>query len=159
MANPKIRSAWIASLVVMAIAAGYYTLVSSGKTSTATLVTETGRHSLSLELADTPEEREIGLMNRQSMPDGHGMLFDFKESRPVTMWMKNTLIPLDMLFMDASGTITRVATNAQPMSLDLIRSGGPVSYVLELNAGTAARYKAKKGDRLIDAAAGLGAQR
>ncbi len=76
------------------------------------------------------------------------MLFDFDENRDVTMWMKNTLIPLDMLFIDETGKVTRVSTNAQPLSLATIPSGGPVRYVLEINGGAAARYGVKAGDRL-----------
>ncbi|MEF2074966.1 DUF192 domain-containing protein [Consotaella aegiceratis] len=99
--------------------------------------------------ADTPDERATGLVNRNSMPADHGMLFEFGESRPVTMWMKNTLIPLDMLFMDEDGRVTRIATNARPLSLALIPSGEPVRYVLELNGGSAARYGAAVGDQLV----------
>ena len=76
------------------------------------------------------------------------MLFRFDETRNVTMWMKNTLIPLDMLFIDDSGKIVTIKTNAQPLSLDIIPSGRPVRYVLELNGGAAARYDVSIGDRL-----------
>lgn len=114
----------------------------------ATLVTATGSHAIEVEVADTPRTREIGLMNRETLEDGTGMLFDFRESRPVSMWMKNTLIPLDMLFIDRSGTIVRIARNAKPHSLETIPSGKPVRYVLEINGGAAATYGAKAGDRL-----------
>ena len=76
------------------------------------------------------------------------MLFDFRETRPVAMWMKNTFIPLDMLFLDERGRVTHVSPNARPESLDVIPSQGPVRYVLELNGGAAARYGVAEGDRL-----------
>jgi hypothetical protein len=126
---------------------GAATLFSAGAAG-GTLVTKSGEHRVEIEVADTPNEREYGLMNRSSMPADSGMLFDFEADRPVTMWMKNTYIPLDMVFVDAGGRVTHIAPNAQPLSLDLIESGGPVRYVLELNGGAAARYGLKAGDRL-----------
>ncbi|KQT53206.1 hypothetical protein ASG43_18440 [Aureimonas sp. Leaf454] len=139
--------AFIAGLLAL-IGAGTATLYTAMAGSAGTLVTQSAQHSIDVEVADTPDEREYGLMNRQSMPADAGMLFDFEADRPVTMWMKDTYIPLDMVFMDAGGRITRIAANAQPLSLDLIESGGPVRYVLELNGGAAARYGLKAGDRL-----------
>ena len=126
----------------------YFTLLSSGASSPGTLVTASGPHPIVVELAKTEKEREIGLMNRNSMPEDQGMLFDFEETRLVTMWMKNTYIPLDMVFMDEAGRVTHVAANAQPLSLAIISSRGPVRYVLELNGGAAARLGLKPGDRL-----------
>ncbi|WP_246191242.1 DUF192 domain-containing protein [Aureimonas leprariae] len=121
---------------------------SSASETGGTLETASGKHAIVVELAETPPEREKGLMFRRSMAPDHGMLFDFDESRPVTMWMKNTLIPLDMLFMDEQGVVTQVKRMAKPESLDLIPSGGPVRYVLELNGGAAERFGVHQGDRL-----------
>ncbi|WP_294642664.1 DUF192 domain-containing protein [uncultured Aureimonas sp.] len=115
---------------------------------TATLKTSSGAHAIAVEVADTPQKREIGLMNRDSLAEDTGMLFDFHEDREVSMWMKNTLIPLDMLFVDKTGTIVRIARNAKPHSLETIPSGKPVRYVLEINGGAAAGYGAKTGDKL-----------
>ena len=115
---------------------------------TATLRTSSGSHAIEVEVADTPQAREIGLMNRESLAEDTGMLFDFREDRPVSMWMKNTLIPLDMLFIDKTGTVVRIARNAKPHSLETIPSGKPVRYVLEINGGAAATYGAKTGDKL-----------
>ncbi len=115
---------------------------------TATLKTSSGSHPIEVEVADTPQAREIGLMNRESLAEDTGMLFDFREDRPVSMWMKNTLIPLDMLFIDKTGTVVRIARNAKPHSLETIPSGKPVRYVLEINGGAAATYGAKTGDKL-----------
>ena len=134
----------VAAMAALGVLA--WTTQSSG--STATLVTQKGRFPINVEVADTPQTREVGLMNRESLPKDTGMLFDFGTARPVDMWMKNTLISLDMLFLDETGRVVRVATNAQPLSLDLISSGGPVRYVLESGGGEAARYGAAAGDRL-----------
>ena len=87
-------------------------------------------------------------MNRRSLPAEGGMLFDFGVERPVAMWMKNTLIPLDMLFIAADGRIVDVAERTVPMSLEVIPSPVPVSAVLEVNGGTAERLRIKPGDRL-----------
>jgi len=139
--TPFLRAAALALPVVL-------TLGTAAQADTATLVTASGSHAIEVEVAATPKEREIGLMNRESLADDTGMLFDFRESRPVSMWMKNTLIPLDMLFIDKTGTIVRIARNAKPHSLETIPSGKPVRYVLEINGGAAAGYGAKAGDRL-----------
>jgi uncharacterized protein len=101
-----------------------------------------------VELADTPQESELGLMNRASMPKDHGMIFDFKPARDVSMWMKNTLIPLDMLFIDDNGTVVAIAEDARPGSLRLVGPGFPVSSVLELNAGVVKELGIKTGDKV-----------
>ena len=138
----------IAVFALAMVVLGSLTLLSSGASSSGNLVTANGPVSIVIEVAETEKEREVGLMNRNSMPADQGMLFDFKQTRLVTMWMKNTYIPLDMVFMDEAGTVTHIAANAQPLSLDIISSRGPVRYVLELNGGAAARYGLKPGDRL-----------
>jgi uncharacterized membrane protein (UPF0127 family) len=101
-----------------------------------------------IELAQTPEELERGLMNRASMPADAGMLFNFALDRPVAMWMKNTVIPLDIVFILGDGTIAGIAQRAVPMSLAIIPSPGPVRAVLELNGGTADRLGIKIGDKV-----------
>ncbi|HEX5354128.1 MAG TPA: DUF192 domain-containing protein [Rhodanobacteraceae bacterium] len=106
-------------------------------------------HTFSVEVAATPAEQEQGLMNRPSMPADHGMLFVFSEAQPVTFWMKNTLIPLDMLFFDTSHQLVAVKANVPPCKADPCKeypSGVPIRYVLELNAGTAAKLGLRKGD-------------
>src|SRR5690606_28514175 len=89
-------------------------------------------HSFTVELALTPEQRAQGLMHRQSMAADHGMLFDFGHSRPVSMWMQNTPLPLDMLFIQRDGTISHIHRNAVPFSQTIIDSHGLVNFVLEL---------------------------
>ena len=116
-----------------------------------TLVTSSGRHQFTVEMAVTWEQRAQGLQQRPSLSANHGMLFDFRRSEPVAMWMKNTLIPLDMLFIGADGMIINIAENTRPLSLELIPSGGPVRGVLELDGGTSRRLGIKPGDRVLHA--------
>ena len=112
------------------------------------LVIETGAGpvAFTVELALSAADRASGLMNRKSMAADHGMLFKFEQSRQVLMWMKNTPLPLDMLFIDEAGAIIRIAKETTPFSEAIIPSGGPVRYVLELNAGTADRHGISAGD-------------
>lgn len=113
-----------------------------------TIVTEDARHVFTVELANTPATRAQGLMYRRSMPEDHGMLFDFGRVEMVTMWMRNTYIPLDMLFIRADGTIARIARNTEPLSERRISSGEPVLGVLEINAGLSSRLGIDVGDRV-----------
>lgn len=145
--KPKKLFAALVAAIVAVLAAGYLAFA-AGDLTKAVLHTDSGEHAVMVELALTPEQREVGLMNRSQMPQDQGMLFRFDETRNVSMWMKNTLIPLDMLFIDDSGKIVTIKTNAQPLSLAIIPSGQPVRYVLELNGGAAARYDVSIGDRL-----------
>jgi hypothetical protein len=107
------------------------------------------RHSVNVEVARTDNDRARGLMFRQSIPQDHGMLFDFERDQVVTMWMKNTYIPLDMVFAFADGRIHRIESRTEPESERLISSGVPVRAVLELNAGVAAKLDIRPGDRLV----------
>ena len=107
------------------------------------------RAHLSVELATTNEARARGLMFRKELPPGQGMLFLWKEPRRIAMWMKNTFIPLDMVFIAADGHVVRVHENARPHDLSLIPSGAPVIAVLEIPAGSARRYGIKPGSRLL----------
>ncbi|MBB36837.1 MAG: hypothetical protein CME88_06050 [Hirschia sp.] len=103
-------------------------------------------HSFNIELADEAEERARGLMFRESMARDHGMLFTFEQQREPGMWMKNTLIPLDMLFIDENGIILAIAENTQPHSLRHVTPGMPVSGVLELNGGLTSELEIAPGD-------------
>jgi uncharacterized membrane protein (UPF0127 family) len=120
-----------------------------GPTEPLTIITASGSHKFAVEVMRKRAELEKGLMFRRSMPADHGMLFDFKKSQPVMMWMRNTYIPLDMVFIASSGTVVSIAANAQPLSDNIIHSGGAVLGVLELNAGTAARIGLKPGDKVV----------
>lgn len=111
-----------------------------------TVATEAGATMFTVEIADTPGLQERGLMFRQRLPDDRGMLFDFGQPKQVAMWMKNTLISLDMVFIRADGTVAGIAENAKPQSLDVLGVQEPVLAVLEVAGGTAKRIGLKPGD-------------
>ena len=113
-----------------------------------TIETGAGAHTVMVEIADTPEERGVGLMHRIELASDRGMLFDFRATRQVTMWMKNTLIPLDMFFAESDGRIVTIAERTTPLSEKRIRSGQPVRFVLEMAGGSAERLGIVTGDRL-----------
>jgi uncharacterized protein len=115
---------------------------------TLTLVTTNGRHAFQVEVMRTPDERAKGLMFRRHLPQDRGMLFDFERVEPVSMWMQNTFISLDMIFIRADGTVARVAARTEPLSTRTIPSGEPVLSVLEVNAGVAEQIGLKPGDRV-----------
>ncbi|MBB4406070.1 MULTISPECIES: DUF192 domain-containing protein [Agrobacterium tumefaciens complex] len=120
-----------------------------------TIETASGKtHNFVAELALDDAQRAQGLMFRKSMPSENGMLFDFGETRAVAMWMRNTLIPLDMLFIGSDGRITHIHENAVPHSEAIISSRGPVKFVLELNGGAAKRSGIKPGDMVRSAQIG-----
>jgi hypothetical protein len=110
--------------------------------------TTAGAHAFTVEMATTSDQQATGLMHRRAMAADAGMLFVYPSGSRVAMWMKNTLIPLDMLFIGPAGRITHIAERTVPMSTELIGSNGPVRAVLELNAGTASRLGIKVGDRV-----------
>ena len=118
------------------------------KTETLEIVTKSGVHVFTVEVAATEQEKATGLMYRQELPDGRGMLFDFSPEQPISMWMKNTFIPLDMIFIRSDGRISRIAENTEPQSLAIIASGPPARAVLEVIAGTARKYDIAVGDRV-----------
>ncbi|HJS12361.1 DUF192 domain-containing protein [Sphingopyxis sp.] len=105
----------------------------------ATIAADGATHKFNVEVARTKEEQARGLMFRTSLPEGGGMIFPFEKPRIASFWMKNTLIPLDMIFIRADGSIDRIAENTIPESLEPVVSGGEVSAVLELAGGTAAK--------------------
>jgi hypothetical protein len=112
------------------------------------ILTAHGDHHFKVEVADTPASREHGLMFRRRLAADRGMLFDFKTVQPVDFWMKDTLIPLDIVFISADGRIVSIARNATPMSEAHIPSGGPILEVLEVRGGRAAEIGAEVGDRV-----------
>ncbi len=113
-----------------------------------TIATVSGAHVFKIEIAASEATREKGLMYRRFMPADRGMLFEFDHEAPVFFWMKNTYIPLDMIFIARDGSVTRVADDAEPLSEAIVPSGGPCVAVLELNGGTAARIGLKVGDKV-----------
>jgi uncharacterized protein len=112
------------------------------------IVTKSGVQVFSVEMATTEQEKETGLMYRKELADGKGMLFDFSPAQEVSMWMKNTYIPLDMIFIRADGRILRIAENTEPLSTKIIPSRGLAKGVLEVIAGTAKKYGIEPGDRV-----------
>jgi uncharacterized protein len=133
---------WLATCFVMSSGLG------AAERQSLEIVSQSGVHVFSVELAATDEERERGLMFRKELPDGHGMLFDFETDRNIAMWMKNTLIPLDMIFIRNDGRISNIAENTEPMSTRIIPSRGAVRAVLEVAGGTAKRLGIQVGDRV-----------
>jgi uncharacterized membrane protein (UPF0127 family) len=113
---------------------------------TVEIVTAGGTRSFSVELAKSKRAVLRGLMYRRSLPDGQGMLFDLGSEQRFSMWMKNTFISLDMIFIGVDGRIRRIAENTKPLSTRLIPSGEPVRAVLEINAGTARKLGIAPGD-------------
>ncbi len=111
--------------------------------------TAQGSFEFDVEIADEGFEQTRGLMFRKEMPPRRGMLFDFGVARDVAMWMKNTYLPLDMVFALRDGTVVRVAERTVPLSEAIVASGQPVTHVLELNAGVSRLIGLKPGDKLV----------
>lgn len=120
----------------------------AGELESLTLVTSTGEHVFKVEVMRTDEQRARGLMFRRHMPADRGMLFDFKTEQRVMMWMRNTYIPLDMVFITKTGIVINVAEDTEPLSERTISSAAPAFSVLEVNAGVARRIGLKAGDQV-----------
>ncbi len=112
------------------------------------LITASGTKTIDIEIAVTMEEQMRGLMFRTSLADASGMLFPYTPPRELTMWMKNTYIPLDMVFIRADGVVHRIEARTEPLSETVIASGGPMAAVLELAGGAAERLGLKPGDKV-----------
>ena len=139
------RALTLLAIALFALAANS---VNAAEMQTLEIASKSGVHAFQVEMAITPEEKEHGLMFRRELPDGQGMLFDFQFDQNVAFWMKNTYIPLDMLFIRADGRILRIAENTEPLSERNIPSGGPVRAVLEVIGGTAKKLGIAAGDRV-----------
>ena len=113
-----------------------------------TVTSKTGKHVFKVEVAADDASCELGLMYRKEMAPDAGMLFDFQTAQFVSFWMENTVLPLDMLFVRADGTIARIKANATPYSRQSIPSGEKVQLVIELNGGRAAQLGIAAGDRV-----------
>ena len=119
--------------------------------------TESGKHKFKVELATTPDQMARGLMYRREMAADHGMLFDYgRDQAGISMWMKNTFIPLDMLFVKSDGSVLNIAERTVPQSLASVSAAGAVRVVIELNGGTASRLKIKPGDKVLHPMFGTG---
>jgi hypothetical protein len=139
---------WAFSLLAAALITAAADIAKAAELQTLEIASKTGVHVFQVEMAVTPEEKEHGLMFRRELPEGQGMLFDFQFDQNVAFWMKNTYIPLDMLFIRADGRILRIAENTEPLSERNIPSGGPVRAVLEVIGGTAKKLGIAAGDRV-----------
>ena len=143
---------WIAAAAILALCAflgiGWGVGARAASFQTLEIATKSGVQVFSVEMATTEEEKTTGLMYRKELADGKGMLFDFTPEQEVSMWMKNTYIPLDMIFIRADGRILRIAENTEPLSTRIIPSGGLAKGVLEVIAGTAQKYGIAPGDQV-----------
>ncbi|WP_084418775.1 DUF192 domain-containing protein [Henriciella litoralis] len=137
----------IASVVLAT--AGAAATAQTLETSDLTIESANGAHEFTVELADEPSEISFGLMDRETLGEDAGMLFDFGSPREPAMWMKNTLIPLDMLFITSDGSVQMIARNTVPGSLRTISPGMPVKAVLEINGGRAAELGIEPGDTVL----------
>jgi uncharacterized protein len=133
------------AFLLLALAAG---MVRAAALEPLEIVTKSGVRAFNVELAVTPEQHAVGLMNRRELPRGTGMLFDFGEPQMASFWMKDTYVSLDMLFIAADGTILKIAEDTTPLSLQPIVSPSPVKAVLEVPAGTSRRQGIAPGDRV-----------
>ena len=113
------------------------------------IVSKSGTHKFTVDVATTTAQRQRGLMFRQHMASNQGMIFDFKEEKLISMWMKNTLISLDMLFVDKTGRILQIERATTPMSLNSIPGNEPVLSVIELNAGITKELEIFEGDQVL----------
>ena len=138
----KAALAFLATLCVVGFVSA------AGEREALTIRTSAAEERFDVEIANSPEERAKGLMFRESLGTREGMLFEFDELRPVAFWMKNTLIPLDMLFLGPDGTIVGIAAQTEPLSEKPIGSPMPVKAVLELPGGTAEALGIAVGDRV-----------
>lgn len=148
------RRKFIAAVTLALFSAGAAAVCAQERfdTEPLTIIHADGKSSqFTVELALTSPQKQQGLMYRKSMAPDHGMLFDFQENRLVSMWMRHTYIPLDMVFMAQTGRITHIYEGAVPHDESIISSRGSVYFVLELNAGAAKRYNIKVGDLVSSA--------
>ncbi|WP_084539570.1 DUF192 domain-containing protein [Azorhizobium doebereinerae] len=132
--------------LALALAGGLAPAAGAAALEPVEIVTKKGVVVIEVEVARTAEQRATGLMNRKSLAERQGMLFDFAVDQPVYMWMKNTYIPLDMLFIRADGSIARIEENTTPFSERTISSGEPVRAVIEIGGGQARKLGVAAGD-------------
>jgi uncharacterized membrane protein (UPF0127 family) len=144
-----IRSAFVALFFMLAVPALAQSTVKFDKEPMIVQTAAGKRINFTVEIADTNEQRQRGLMYRKEMAADAGMIFDFGASKRVQMWMENTVLPLDMLFVDRAGTVRGIKHDAVPYSRDIIDSVGEVKYVIELNAGAAAKLGISTGDTVV----------
>lgn len=134
--------------ILVAVLLGMAPLAACSSDDRLVIHTATGDYPFSIELVDTPEGRQKGLMFRQSLDANAGMLFDFQREQVTTFWMQNTFIPLDMIFVAPDGVVKTVHVNAKPQDTTSISSEVPVQFVLEIPGGRSVEIGLKPGDRI-----------
>lgn len=153
IAERRAVARWAAALVFLGLLSVMPTRVSAQQSGfrhdKLTLETATGRYELAIEVAESAQQKALGLMYRTKLPDNYGMLFPYGQPQEITMWMRNTYIPLDMVFITAAGTVHRIEVKAEPLNERVIASKGAVVAVLELPGGAAERYGLKAGDKVV----------
>lgn len=142
------RPRWMALAAVLVAAWFMAGFADAAEFKTLEIATKSGVRVFSVEVAATEEEKRTGLMYRKELADGVGMLFDFSPEQEISMWMKNTYVSLDMIFIRSDGRILRIAESTEPLSTRIIPSRGPARAVLEVVAGTARKYGIAPGDRV-----------
>jgi uncharacterized protein len=148
---------WIVAVVALAVLlAGWAYHAQSGRNGVVfsqskmeILRADGSKAPFAIEIAETHEQQERGLMFRKKLAPNAGMLFLWPEDQPVSMWMKNTFIPLDMLFVAHDGRIVKITANAAPLDLTTLSSDGAVRAVIEIGGGEAARQNLKTGDKVL----------
>ncbi len=143
---------WFVACLLLAVAAAAPAspeLDAAFPRSTIVITAARACHHFEVWVAVTPAEQRRGLMHVRSLAERQGMLFVYEGEARRSMWMKNTFLPLDMLFVHADGTVSSIVTDTEPLSLRSIASRVPVRYVLELNAGVSRRLEIREGDRML----------
>jgi uncharacterized protein len=142
------KAAWLFVVLLLVLAASLLTPTQAMRRETLKLLTAQGAQTIDIEIAETPEEKAQGLMFRTHLDDKSGMLFFYDRPMEITMWMRNTYIPLDMVFIRPNGTVHRIESRTEPLSENIIASRGDVAACLELAGGAAERLGLKPGDRI-----------
>jgi uncharacterized membrane protein (UPF0127 family) len=135
-------------VVVALLAAGLMQSAHAMRLETVKLITARGTHTIDVEVTETPAEKAQGLMFRTRLADTSGMLFFYDTPQEITMWMRNTYIPLDMVFIRADGVVHRIEARTEPLSENIVASKGDVTACLELAGGAAERLGLKPGDKV-----------
>jgi uncharacterized membrane protein (UPF0127 family) len=138
----------LVAIVLLALGGGAYLAFGQGADNKLVLHTTKGDFSFNVELADTPAEREKGLMFRTALAPDAGMLFDYHREQQAAFWMQNTLIPLDMVFVAADGVVKTIHVNARPLDTTSIPSVVPIRFVLEIPGGRSVEIGLKPGDKM-----------
>jgi uncharacterized protein len=147
---PELPRRWRTRLAPIAIVITLVALLGCARGPCVSIVGADGkpRASVSVEIANTGPQRELGLMYRKHLDDDAGMIFVFPDAAPRNFWMHNTPIPLDMIFADSAGRVIGIVANAEPFSDKVVGVAGNSEYVLEVNGGFSAKHEIKSGDRM-----------